>query len=56
MSLVLCCGGVRKVAAVRRGLHEVLPPELLGVFDHLEFAMLLNGHHADGDTDFAVSI
>lgn len=35
-----------EVAAVQRALFEVIPPELLSVFDHREFAMLLNGHHA----------
>jgi len=29
---------------VQRGLFEVIPQELLSVFDHSEFTMLLNGH------------
>jgi hypothetical protein len=37
-----------EVAAVRRALFEVVPQELLSVFDHREFLMLLNGHHATG--------
>ena len=34
-----------QLAAVRRGLFEVIPQELLSIFDHSEFIMLLNGHH-----------
>jgi hypothetical protein len=37
-----------EVAALRRALFEVVPQELLSVFDHREFLMLLNGHHATG--------
>jgi len=33
-----------QLAAVQRGLFEVIPQELLSVFDHSEFTMLLNGH------------
>ena len=31
-------------------MFEVIPQELLSVFDHREFTMLLNGHHT-GDSD-----
>lgn len=46
-------------AALRRALFEVIPQELLSVFDHKEFLMLLNGHHtsASGSPDlFTVSV
>ena len=40
-----------QVAALRRGLFEVIPKELFSVFDHNELGMLLNGHHsANEDT------
>jgi hypothetical protein len=47
-------GTPTQLAAIRRGLFEVIPQELLSVFDHREFTMLLNGHHA-GDSDAAAA-
>jgi hypothetical protein len=43
-----------QLAALRRALFEVIPEELFAVFDHSEFLMLLNGHHAT-DTDTTTS-
>ena len=39
-----------ELAAVRRAIFEVIPAELLAVFDHREFLMLLNGHRKDDGT------
>lgn len=39
-----------ELAAVRRALYDVVPHELLSVFDHREFIILLNGHHKSDDT------
>lgn len=41
-----------QLVEVRRGLFEVIPEELLSVFDHQEFKMLINGHrvHAEVKT------
>ena len=33
-------------AAMRKALFDVIPQEFFSVFDHREFIMLLNGHHA----------
>lgn len=43
-------------AAVRRGLFEVIPQELLSVFDHRELVMLLNGHTSAKTRDLNVSL
>lgn len=46
-----------QLAAVRRGLFEVIPQELFAVFDHSEFLMLLNGHHStDADTTTSAKV
>lgn len=46
-----------QLAALRRALFEVIPQELFAVFDHSEFLMLLNGHHAtDVDTTTSAKV
>mmetsp|Transcript_84115 Transcript_84115/g.168437 ORF Transcript_84115/g.168437 Transcript_84115/m.168437 type:complete len:606 (-) Transcript_84115:345-2162(-) len=46
-----------QLAALRRALFEVIPQELFAVFDHSEFLMLLNGHHAtDADTTTSAKV
>ena len=38
-------------AAMRKALFDVIPQEFFSVFDHREFIMLLNGHHAANKSD-----
>ena len=43
-----------QLAALRRGLFQIIPQEIFSVFDHHEFSMLLNGHFHSSTPTIAV--